>query len=237
MRVLQPAMWGLLTLMACTQTGPKGDTGPAGPQGPAGPPGATGAAGAAGAPGAAGAAGAPGLAGAQGPKGDKGDTGATGATGMRGADGAPGLPGTTGQDVLQALSTAQLALAGNATTCSLVPGLSLSLNVPADASVYVNTNGGLQCTGTGSAYSVADIVLFIDGNSSLGRRVVAANTAALAQIVSSWSFGRAYDLPAGVHTIEVGACGIGDANASTANIASGSAPQLQAVLTAMILKK
>ena len=227
----------MLTLMACTQTGPKGDTGPAGPQGPAGPSGATGAAGAPGAPGAAGAAGPAGLNGAQGPKGDTGERGPAGPMGAPGADGAPGLPGTTGQDVLQALSTAQLQLSGASTTCSLVPGLSLTINVPADASVYVNTNGGLQCTGTGNAYSVADIVLFIDGSSSLGRRVVAANTAALAQMLASWSFGRSYELSPGNHTIEVGACGIGDANAATANIASGSAPQLQAVLTAAIIKR
>lgn len=234
MRVLQPTMLALLTLMACTQTGPKGDTGPAGPQGPSG---ATGAAGAPGAPGAAGAAGAPGLAGAQGPKGDTGDRGPPGPMGAPGADGAPGLPGTTGQDVVQALGSAQLALAGNATTCSLVPNMTLNLTVPDNASVYVTTSGGLQCTATGNAYSVADLTLFIDGSSSLARRVVAANTAALGQMVASWSFGRAYDLSPGAHTIELGACGTGDANASTANISSGSAPQLQAVLTALILKK
>lgn len=232
--MMRPTLLAALVLMACPQTGPKGDTGPAGPQGLTGP---AGAAGAPGAPGAAGAAGSPGVAGAQGPKGDTGDRGPPGPTGAPGADGAAGLSGTTGQDVLQALSTAQLQLSGASTTCSLVPGLSLTVTVPADASVYVNTNGGLQCTGTGNAYSAADIVLFVDGASSLGRRVVAANTAALAQMLASWSFGRSYELSPGTHTLEVGACGIGDANAATANIASGSAPQLQAVLTAAIIKR
>lgn len=159
-----------------------------------------------------------------------------GPQGTPGIAGMNGAPGTTGQDILQALSGSQLQLPGNTTNCVGVPDLSLSINMPADASLYVTTNGGVQCTQAGTNYAVADIVIFVDGNATLGRRVVAANTGSLGQIVSNWSFGRSYELSQGTHTIEVGACGPGDANAVTANV-GGTAVQMQAVLTAMVIKR
>jgi hypothetical protein len=67
------------------------------------------------------------------------------------------------------------------------------------------------------------------------RRVVAANTTGLAQVIANWSFGRAYNLSAGNHTFDIKAVYVSP-GASTANVSSGSAPQLQGVLTVTVIQ-
>ena len=108
------------------------------------------------------------------------------------------------------------------TTFVTIPGLTLTVNVPAGARVHVDTNGGLQCTAVGNAYSAVDIALFADnftpGQAGM-RRVVAANTATVGQMIANWSFGRTFNLNAGGHTIEVRAV-TADPNAATANVSS-----------------
>jgi hypothetical protein len=105
--------------------------------------------------------------------------------------------------------------------------------------VYVSTTGGIQSTGaTSTTYSVVDVGLFCDGVvSSTGgqRRISIANTTALAQLISNWSLIQTYNLTAGNHTFEVKAMS-GAGGSSTANVSSGSAPQLQGVLTVTIVK-
>jgi len=169
-------------------------------------------------------------------EGVKGDPGDTGPAGPMGAQGSAGPAGTTGQDVIEGVGTGQIQISG-ATNFSAIPGLSITVNVPPNAKLHVDTSGGIQCTGTGNAYSAADIAIFVDGSiTNAQRRVVAANTAGVAQMIASWSFGRFLLLAPGSHTIEVRAAGA-DPAMTIANVSSASAPQLQGVVTATILKQ
>lgn len=168
-------------------------------------------------------------------KGADGEKGATGAAGPMGVQGEPGPSGTTGQDIVEALGNGQLQVTA-ATNYTVVPGLSITANVPMNTKLHVDTNGGIQCSGIGNAYSVVDVAIFIDGSiSPAQRRVVAANTAGVAQMLQTWSFGRFFFLPAGSHTIDVRVAGV-DPGSATANVSSANAPQLQGVLTLTTLK-
>jgi hypothetical protein len=125
------------------------------------------------------------------------------------------------------------------TSYVLIPGLQQVITVPDNAAVHVSTNGGIQCTAVGTAYSVVDVAIFVDGiasNQGGVRRVVAANSAAVGQMISSWSMARSYNLAPGNHTVEVKVIAP-DPNAATANVSSATAPQLQGVLTVLVLKK
>jgi hypothetical protein len=147
---------------------------------------------------------------------------------------------TTGQDIYEVFGTGQLVVSSATTVYTLIPGLSQIINIPAGYKAYVTTNGGLQCTATGSAFSVVDIALFVDGSVSTQagvRRIVAANTTGIAQVISNWSFGKTYVLSSGNHTFEVKAVYAVGSGASTANVSSSSAPQLQGVLTVMLIKQ
>ena len=173
-----------------------------------------------------------------GPEAEKGDKGDPGNPGPQGPQGPPGDPGggggTTGQQIVEVASTGQLQVS-SATNFTLIPGMTTTVAIPANARVHVSTNGGVQCTAVGNAYSVVDVALFVDDAITAGQqRVVAANTAALAQTISNWSFGRSFTLPAGNHEFEVRAAGV-DANAATANVSSGTAPQIQGVLTVTVV--
>ena len=162
--------------------------------------------------------------------GEQGDPGVPGPQGERGPVGPAGEPGSAGLSIYEAVGTGQLVVTA-ATNFSLIPGLTFTVSLPANAKVHVQTNGGLQCTAAGAAYSAVDIAVFVDGSiTNAQRRVVAANTDTVGQIIASWSFGRTIPIPAGTHTIEVRAAGADPAMA-TANVSSASSPQLQGVLT------
>lgn len=189
--------------------------GPTGPTGPAGANGATG------------------------PTGPAGATGASGATGPTGPAGATGSAGTTGQSVTEVYGTSQLVVTTSTTSYTLIPGLTQTINVPSNCKVYVSSTGGIQSTGaTSTTYSVVDVGLFCDGVvSTTGgqRRIAIANTSSLAQLIGNWSLTQTYNLSAGNHTFEVKAVS-GAGGSSNANVSSGSAPQLQGVLTVTIIK-
>ncbi|MBK9034839.1 MAG: hypothetical protein IPL61_26845 [Myxococcales bacterium] len=177
--------------------------------------------------------------GVEGEVGPEGPEGPPGQPGQPGQQGVPGPTGTTGQDVREVYGTGQLAVTAGLTSYTTIPGLSQLVNVPADAVVQVATNGGIQCTGLGAAYAVVDVAIFVDGvasNQGGVRRVVAANTTTVGQMIANWSFARSYTLTPGDHSIEVKAISI-DPSAATANVSSASAPQLQAVLTVTIVKR
>jgi len=168
--------------------------------------------------------------GPEGPQGDQGD---------RGERGDVGPTGTTGQDVIEVYGTGQLTVTSALTSFTVIPGLSTQITVPDDARVTLSTNGGIQCTAAGAAYAVVDIALFVDGvasNQGGTRRVVAANTTTVGQMVTNWSFSRTYSLAAGTHTVEVRAISV-DPTAAAANVSSALAPQLQGVLTATIVAR
>lgn len=174
-----------------------------------------------------------------GPAGAAGATGASGPTGPAGLTGATGPSGTTGQAITEVYGTGQLVVTTSTTTYTLIPGMTQTINVPANSRVYVSTTGGMQSTGaTSSTYSVVDVALFCDGIvSTTGgqRRISIANTTALAQLIGNWSLNQTYNLPAGNHTFEVKAVS-GAAGSANTNVSSASAPQLQGVLTVTIIK-
>lgn len=153
--------------------------------------------------------------------------------------GATGAAGTTGQNIYEVYGTGQLVVSSSTTTFTLIPGLTQTINIPANSKVYVHTDGGIQCTATGNAYSIVDVAIYVDGVASTSagqKRVVAANTTGLAQVIESWSMGKTYTLSSGNHTFEVRAMYPAGSGASTANVSSGAAPQLQGVLTVTIVK-
>lgn len=208
-----------------------GPVGPAGPQGPQGPTGSTG------------PQGPTGNTGPQGPTGNTGPQGPTGNTGPQGPTGntgPTGPAGTTGQDVYEAVGTGQLVVSTSTSVYTLIPGLTLTINVPANSKVLVSTDGGVQSTGaTNTTYSVLDIGIFVDGvvsGSGGQRRLAIANTSALAQLIENWHMQRAYTLSAGSHTFEVKAVS-GAPGSSNANVSSSAAPQLQGTLQVTIIKQ
>lgn len=160
-------------------------------------------------------------------------------SGTPGPQGPPGPAGTTGQSITEVYGTGQLAVSSSTTTYTLIPGLSTNVNIPANAHVIVSTDGGIQCTGTGNAYSIVDLAIFVDGNISTQagqRRIVAANTTGLAQVITNWSFSKSYTgLSAGNHTFEVKAVYPSGTGAATANVSSSSAPQMQGRLSITVI--
>lgn len=140
-----------------------------------------------------------------------------------------------GQNAYQATGTGQLSVTSGVTTYTLIPGLSLNITIPANAKVIVHTDGGIQCTATGNAYSIVDVGIAVDGTIQTERRIVAANTTGLAQVIENWSMDRVLTLSAGAHTFQVKAVYPTGTGASTANVSSGSAPQLQGTLTVTVI--
>lgn len=145
---------------------------------------------------------------------------------------------TAGQDATDAYGTGQLVLTISTTSYTLIPGLSQTITVPANAKVYVSTYGGVQTNGTGTTYGIGDFAIFVDGviNGSGGQqRIVSANTSGLANMIDNWSFGKTYNLSAGTHTIEVRAKDGG--GTADLNVSSGSAPLIQGVLSVVIINQ
>ena len=191
-----------------------------GPEGPQGPPGATG---------PEGPQGPPGMAGSTGPQGMPGDPG------PMGEPGPPGPAGTTGQYANTVFSTGQLVLTQTVTSYTLIPGLSQTVTVPANAKVFVSTNGGFQNAGTGTSYAAADFAIYIDGAATpVQRQVAAANTAALGQIMSQWTLSGVFNLAPGSHTIQVRAR---DAGGSADGNVAGSNDLIKGNLSVLVIRE
>lgn len=197
---------GRLTALEALPPGPQGPQGPIGPTGPQG---------------------------IQGPPGFQGLQGVPGPPGSTGVQGPPGPAGTTGQSAVTIGGTAQIQVT-SATNYTLIPGLAHTIVASGASRVLVATTGGVQNTGVGpTSFAVVDIALFVDGvqvGTGGSRRVYAANTQGVSQIVANWSFGVALPLSAGSHVIEVRVSGV-DPGASNANVGSAPNTQLQGTLT------
>ena len=192
-----------------------GTPGPQGPPGPAGPQGATG---------------------AQGPVGASGAAGAIGPQGPAGAAGPQGPAGTTGQFAATVYTTSQLQLTTGMTAYTLVPGLTQTITVPANAKVYISSDGGFQNANTGVNHGVADFAVFIDGvASTLQRRVPAANSSSLGQIIAQWSLSSVFNMTAGSHTIQLRAK-YAEGTAQL-NIGSATADLIKGNLSILIIKE
>lgn len=151
-----------------------------------------------------------------------------------------GTAGPTGQSITEVYGSGQIAVGASTTTPTLVPGLTTTVNVPANSVVHVHTDGGIQSTGaTSTTYSVVDIAIYVDGvlTSPAGqRRIAIANTSSLSQLIANWSIDHTYTLAPGNHTFEVKASG-GVAGSSNANVSSGAANLLRGVLSVEIIRQ
>ena len=169
-------------------------------------------------------------AGTPGPQGPQGPAGPAGATGPQGP------AGTTGQFAATVYTTSQLQLTTAMTTYTLVPGLTQTITVPANAKVYISSDGGFQNANTGVNHGVADFAIFIDGTAStLQRRVPAANSASLGQIIAQWSLSSVFNMTAGSHTIQLRAK-YAEGTAQL-NIGSASADLIKGNLSILIIKE
>lgn len=175
-------------------------------------------------------------AGAQGPVGPQGPAGVDGVDGTDGIDGVNGAAGTTGQASTDAYGTSQFTVLASTTTYTLVPGLTQTINIPANAIVLVTTSGGVQCTAAGVAFGAVDVGIHVDGvvSPQAGQQeIIASNTQAVAQMIAYWSMTKTYSLAAGNHTFDVR---VKDAGGNADANVSGTNPLIQAVLTVTIIK-
>jgi hypothetical protein len=142
-----------------------------GPTGPTGPTGATGASGAAGVTGPTGATGI-GITGPTGPSG----TGPTGATGTAGAI---GPTGPTGPSLSLSTKTASYTLvSGDANSVIAMNGSSLTLTIPANASVAFAVPTlvtVLNLNATNLTVAITSDTMILGGSTSTGSRTIAQN--------------------------------------------------------------
>lgn len=233
----------IVTDMVATQVGvpagPVGPQGEIGPEGPQGLPGATGATGPQGATGATGADGPIGPSG--GPVGPAGPAGATGPQGATGATGTTGAAGTAGQSGAIVETTGSLTLTPT-TPFTLIPGLTTTINVPANAFVLVSINLMVQTTSTAATgFSVVGIALYVDGVSPSvggGGPFIVANSTGIIEMFSPWRMTQVVPVSAGTHTFSVSAAGLniisGSSNAIVKYVAGTGA---NANLSVVILKQ
>jgi hypothetical protein len=172
--------------------------------------------------------------------------GTPGVTGLIFADGSvqttassgAGGGGPTGQFAGTVVGTAQLNVTSSVVTFTLIPGLTQTIDVPADSVLIILSDGGIQTTSaTSGGASVVDLALYIDGAQHAGggyRRVTAANNTGITSgMTATWSLSVATVLSAGQHTIELRARYI---LGSTA-IVSGNTTPLQGALTVAAIKQ
>ena len=143
-----------------------------------------------------------------------------------------------GQDAESVYGTTELGVpavtGGNFT---LIPGLSLTVTVPANALVYVSSDGGAYTTsGTANGWSNTDIGLFVDGTAlqdGSDQQLTMLNNAGVVGAAGHWSLSETLQLPAGTHTFAVAANGGG--NGASAEVSGGAGNVDQGTLNVIIL--
>jgi hypothetical protein len=120
-----------------------------------------------------------------------------------------------------------------------VPGVSWTLEVPANSVVVVAADGGIETSSAASTgFSIIDMALAVDGSFPLNppfKRVIAANTTGLVQVIANWSFTQALTLPPGVHTLQVFTRGAG--SGTSAIVSGDSSSVLQVKMTVTVLNQ
>jgi hypothetical protein len=148
-----------------------------------------------------------------------------GAVGPQGAPGQPGQPGTTGQSATTYLTSS--ALAANGPSCTYLPGYPVTVTVPSNSDLVLQSDGGatLPAAGVTTAIASVDVFLVIDNSTAANnaiygvRRVFASNTPTGTQQIGYWSFARRVPVTAGPHT--VGVCAALSAGTTTAATVAG----------------
>jgi hypothetical protein len=144
---------------------------------------------------------------------------------------------TTGQTSASVFGTAQAIAFITTTTYTLIPGLTQTITVPANARVIISTDGGVQCSAAGVAFAAVDIGIHVDGVASPQggqQQIIASNTDAVGQMISYWNMTKTYNLAAGTHTIDVRYRDSGNGATADGNV-SGTNPLIQGTLTVTIL--
>lgn len=144
------------------------------------------------------------------------------------------LNANLGQSAITVFGTNSLNLTSKETNFTLVPGLTQTINVPADSRIILTTDGGIYSSGAVNTFSVADVGIFIDGALVSVRRIVIGNNP-LPQSIGNWSLSLAQTLSAGSHTIEVRARS-GLKGSENATVSSDSDPLLRGQLTVSVIK-
>src|SRR5437870_2529193 len=94
--------------------------------------------------------------------GQQGPQGADGAQGPAGPTGPAGPAGTTGQDASTSYGTAGVQIT-NPSPFTILPGLSQTVNVPANSVVYISTDGGvITSSANATGFSIVDVAVFVD---------------------------------------------------------------------------
>ena len=120
----------------------------------------------------------------------------------------------------------------------LIPGLTTTISVPANAVIVLDADGGIQTTSASTTgFSRVDVALAIDGSivpNGGFRRVIAANTGGTTTAIENYSLGLSATLPAGNHTFAVFAA---LQSGSAANVGGNNTSVLQGRITVQILKQ
>lgn len=151
-----------------------------------------------------------------------------------------GPPGPTGQTGTSAFGTESVAIASE-TAFTAVPGLAVTIVVPANSFVFVSTDGGVSTNSVvDDGFSVVDVAVFIDGvlvANGGSRRVTAVNNAQLVGI-TNYSIAFGTHLTVGSHTIQVAAVlAAGVLGNNSATVSGGSHSVLQGQLTVIVIKQ
>jgi hypothetical protein len=153
--------------------------------------------------------------------------------------GSPGPAGTTGQDIFTAYSSGAVGVTPQ-TGFTLIPGMTLTLTVPAASKVLVSTTGGLTTTSTQpTGFSVVDVAVYVDGvllPESQTRLFVLNNGGTTGiNVIENWAITAAPVLSPGTHTISVSTRGLGTGD--NANVGGGATSVLRGKLIVSIIKQ
>lgn len=162
----------------------------------------------------------------------RGAPGPAGSQGAAGPQGVEGPAGTTGQSISTVKGTGSLYLQpgtdpNQGTPFEQVPGLSQTVTVPANAKVFVSSQGGVRVNEVAPSLddrSVVQVSIIVDGQSF--------NNVVDAQPIEFWSMSGSFSLAAGTHTITVKARQL---SGPESRVSDGSSANI-GVLTVMILK-
>src|SRR5262249_3214725 len=118
----------------------------------------------------------------------------------------------------------------------IVPGLALTVTLPANSLLYLATDGGVQSASTTSS-SVVDVIITVDGTltpAGAYRRVSVPPATTTGYAI--WGLLLALPLAAGTHTIDVRVASVAGVTIG-ARVSGDSTTVLQGELTALVLKK
>ena len=116
-------------------------------------------------------------------------------------------------------------------SCTLIPGMIVAVEVPSNAVVFVSADGGVALNLRTSLYAQAEFRLVVDGVPlNPQRRVTVSSSSALTPGFTGWSLSRVFALSPGPHTVAV--CG-----QRSGDFAYTGGLTTQGELTVMLLKK